>query len=244
MQDDQVNFPFRIALAGGWIDQPWVSEICAGSMVVASIQPTIDFNDRSGMATSSRKVACELWGDTLPEGDPARMAQLLFGAENPPGVRYVSGSQDHIGLLVPGVSRLFYDGKYWPEKIESIRDKQTCEWLEKVLNLIPLKPRPPGYDPLVKKNLEYRWIKQLGESGELCYTSIMNHDVIGLGKSLTLTLESWQKILPNTVLDSTLSEIDHYKELAGALFSGSGGGYIIVVSDTYIAGSMKIKVRY
>lgn len=239
-----MRFPYRIALAGGWIDQPWVSEVCAGSMVVASLHPTIDFHDRSGMATSSRKVAIELWGDRLPEGDPERMAKLLFGAENPPGTDYVSGSQDHIGLLVPGISRLYYAGKYWPEKIESTRDKQTCEWLEAVLHLIPLEPRLPGYDPLVVKNLEYKWAKQLGESGELCYTSILNHDVKGLGKSLIQSLEAWQNILPKTVLDSTLNEIKHYSAHPGATFSGAGGGYIIVASDEEIEGATKIKIRY
>jgi hypothetical protein len=60
------NYQFklsRVCLAGGWIDQPWVSEIHPGSVVVAQIWPTIEFNDRSGMATSSRKVGIELWGD-------------------------------------------------------------------------------------------------------------------------------------------------------------------------------------
>ena len=74
----EIKLPYRVCLAGGWIDQPWVSEIHRGSVVVAQIYPTIDFNDRSGMATSSRKVAMELWGDQYPAGDPVRNAQLLF----------------------------------------------------------------------------------------------------------------------------------------------------------------------
>jgi hypothetical protein len=196
------------------------------------------------MATSSRKVAIKLWGDQLPEGDPEMMAKLLFEAENPPGTEYVSGSQDHIGLLVPGISKLYYDGKYWPEKIETTQDNGICEWLGDVLFLIPLEPRPPGYDPLEVKNLEYRWIKQLGESGELCYKSILNLDVRGLGESLTQSLEAWRNILPNTVLDSTIEDIERYCEHPGATFSGAGGGYIIVASDKKIEGSTKIKVRY
>ena len=31
-----------------------------------------------------------------------KMQRLLFGAENPPGKKYISGSQDHIGLILPG----------------------------------------------------------------------------------------------------------------------------------------------
>jgi hypothetical protein len=243
MKEREEGFPYRIALAGGWIDQPWVSEVCAGSMVVASLLPTTDFFDRSGMATSSRKVAIELWGGGLPAGDPVRMARLLFGAENPPGVEYVSGSQDHIGLLVPGISRLFYRGSYWPERIESTVDEDTCRWLEEALHLVPLGPRPVEYDPLTDKNLEYAWIKQLGESGDLCYSSILKRDVEGLGRSLALSLEAWRHILPGTVRESTLRDLDRYASFPGATFSGAGGGYIIVASDAAVDGAIKVKIR-
>ncbi len=244
--DDKIEerFPFRITLAGGWIDQPWVSEVKSGSMVVASIMPTVSFRTRSGMATSSRKIAVELWGDKLPEGDPERMAQLLFGAENPPGTPYVSGSQDHLGLLLPGINKLFYNGSYWPENIESTRDKKICDWLGDVLFLVPLEPRPLGYNPLKEKNLEYTWIEKLGNSGKLCYSAILNKDIEGLGKSLNQSLESWEKILPKTILNSTLDEIHKYSSYPGATFSGSGGGYIIVVSETRIEGAERIKIRY
>jgi hypothetical protein len=237
------GFPYRVALAGGWIDQPWVSKICPGAMVVVSIHPTVDFQGRAGMATSSRKVALELWGGRIPEGDPIRMAQLLFGAENPPGAAYVSGSQDHIGLLVPGISRLYYAGKYWPDEIESTRDPETCRWLERVLQLVPLKPRPPEYNPLEKKNLDPRWIRRLGESGELCFRSILNHDVAALGESLTRGLQAWSHILPRTVPDSTLRELERYKNHPGGTFSGAGGGYLLLASSRSIKGAFRIKIR-
>jgi len=149
-----MRFPYRLCLAGGWIDQPWVSEVYPGSVVVAQISPTMDFNDRSGMATSSRKVGIQLWGDRYPDGDFQQNAKLLFGAENPPGKKYISGSQDHIGLLYPGVNRLFYTGGYWPERIESTTRNDICNWLEDVIHLIPLEPRPEGYDPLKEMHLE------------------------------------------------------------------------------------------
>lgn len=237
------GFPYRIALAGGWIDQPWVSRICAGSMVVVSIHPTIPFNDRSGMATSSRRIARELWGGRLPEGDPIRMARLLFGAENPPGVPYVSGSQDHIGLLVPGISRLSYAGDYWPREIVSTRDEETCRWLEDVLQVVPMKPRPQGYDPLEETNLDPRWIKQLGESGDLCYRSILAHDLDGLGASLTQSLEAWSRILPRTTPQAALQEMSAFSDAAGATFSGAGGGYLLVASAGAAQGALRVKIR-
>jgi hypothetical protein len=172
------------------------------------------------------------------------MAELLFGAENPPGSEYVSGSQDHLGLLLPGISKLYYAGKYWPEKIDSTRDKETCRWLENVLHLVPLKPRPMGYDPLEVKKLGRRWVKQLGDSGEACYASILKRDVAGLGASLRKSLEAWQKILPKTVPDSVLQEIRKYSSFPGATFSGAGGGYVIVASEKKIEGALKIRIRY
>ena len=241
-----MRFPYRLCLAGGWIDQPWVSEIYPGSVVVAQIWPTLDFNDRSGMATSSRKVAIKIWGDRYPDGDPAVNAKLLFGAENPPGTKYVSGSQDHIGLLYPGINRLYYNGGYWPERIDSATDSDSCKWLSEVLHLVPLEPRPEGYDPLKIMNLEKQFVKELGESGDLCWESVKRRDIDGLGKALSGTLLAWKKILPLTVPDYVMKELEtkYFPVYPGAITSGSGGGYIVVVSDREVEGEIKIRVRY
>jgi cytidyltransferase-like protein len=242
----EMRFPYRLCLAGGWIDQPWVSKIHPGSVVVAQIWPTMDFNDRSGLATSSRNVAIQIWGDRYPDGDFGQNARLLFGAENPPGKKYISGSQDHIGLLYPGINRLYYSGGYWPEKIESTTETDTCDWLSQVLHLVPLEPRPEGYDPLKEMHLEKPLIKMLGEAGDLCWESILKKDVTGLGKALTDTLLSWKKILPMTVPEWVMNELEtiYFPNYPGAVTSGSGGGYVVVVSEKEIEGSLKIRVRY
>jgi cytidyltransferase-like protein len=242
----ELRFPYRLCLAGGWIDQPWVSKIYPGSVVVAQIWPAMDFNDRSGLATSSRKVGIKLWGDRYPEGDHEQNAKLLFGAENPPGTKYVSGSQDHIGLLYPGINKLYYNGEYWPEKIESTTRKDLCDWLSGVLNMVPLEPRPDGYDPLKIMNLEKSLVKELGESGGRCWEAILNKDVKGLGKAVTDTFLSWKKILPLTVPDRVMNEMEtkYFPDYPGAITSGSGGGYVIVVSEKPVENAVKIKIRY
>ena len=242
----ELKFPYRVCLAGGWMDQPWVSEKHPGSVVVAQIWPTIDFNDRSGMATSSRKVAMELWGDEYPDGDPVRNAQLLFGAENPPGSEYISGTQDHIGLLVPGVSRINYDGKFWPKHIESTVDQETCEWLSSVLNFAPLQPRPEGYNPILRKNLDPAIIKRLGESGDACYDAILKKDVKLLGESMKETFLCWSEMLPYTVPDWVMEEMqaNYFPKYSGAITSGSGGGYIVFPSEGKVEGTIKVKIRF
>jgi cytidyltransferase-like protein len=241
-----MKFPYRLCLAGGWIDQPWVSKIASGSVVVAQIWPTMEFNDRSGLATSSRKIAINLWGDRDPDGDHELNAKLLFGAENPPGKLYVSGSQDHIGLLYPGINRLCYNGAYWPNRIESTISPEICDWLSRVLHLVPLEPRPDGYDPLRIQHLEKKLIKELGEAGDECWESILRMDITGLGKSLTNTLLSWKKILPLTVPDWVMKELEskYFGIYPGAITSGSGGGYVIVASEDEVEGSIKIRIRY
>ncbi|MFN8240758.1 MAG: adenylyltransferase/cytidyltransferase family protein [Bacteroidales bacterium] len=242
----ELRFPFRICIAGGWIDQPWVSSIHPGSVVVAQLWPTIDFNDRSGMATSSRKIAIELWNGSVPSGDPVRNAKLLFGAENPPGCRYVSGSQDQLGLLVPGISRLYYDGDFWPSAIDNCIDPGICDWLSGVLHLIPLEPRPEGFDPIAIKNLEPGKVAELGKAGTSCWESIIRKDVKGLGRAMTDTFLSWEKILPNTVPAWVKKEVEskYLGKYPGAITSGSGGGYIVVASEEPVDGSLRIKVKY
>lgn len=239
-----MRLPNRICVAGGWMDQPWVSEIYPGSVVVVALSAKHDFKYRCGMASSSRIVAEKIWGDKLPDGDPEENARILFGAENPPGSEYVSGSQDALGLLLPGVNQLCYDGGYWPHKINSTIDEETCDWLSAVLHMVPFRERPDGYNPLLEQNVTKAGVKRLAEAGELCWQSILKHDVKGLGDSLTGTLEAWSEILPLTVPDYAINEINKYKAYPGAGFSGSGGGYILVASDEPVEGGFKVDIRY
>lgn len=241
----ELQIPYRICITGGWLDQPRVSKISPGNVVVAQILPTVEFNDRSGLGTSSRKLALEIWKNRCPAGDPLQNARILFGAENPPGSKYVSGSQDHIGLLNPGISRLFYKGDYWPAQVESIRDTHICDWLSSVLHLVPLEPRRPGYDPLIEQVLTIDNVRALAGASEQCWESILRKDVHGLGESLTKTLIAWKNLLPNTVPDHVLHDIEnnYWSKYPGATTSGSGGGYVIVASEGEVPGSLKICVR-
>jgi len=241
-----MRFPYRLCLAGGWIDQPWISEIHPGSVVVAQIWPTMDFNNRSGLATSSRDFGIKIWGDRYPDGNPLENAKILFVAENPPGTKYIAGSQDHLGLLLPGVNRLHYNGEYWPDYIQSTVDKDICDWLTDVIHLVPLKPRPDGYDPLKEIHLEKHFIKDLGEAGDRCWESILLKNIRGLGKALSDTLIAWKKILPLTVPDDIMKEMEtiYFTKYPGAITSGCGGGYIIVISENEVPGEFRIKVRY
>ena len=168
--------PYRMAFAGGWIDQPFVSRVNPhppGSMVVAGLEPTFRCMERSGMATGTRKVAARNLERPAPAGRPGAARARLYEAENR-GLAEPSGSQDMIGLVYPGVSRLDFDsrtrGASSPCAVESNNDPAVARWLEGVVSMVPVAPRPEGYNPLVTRNLDPQWIRRLGQSGKDCYT--------------------------------------------------------------------------
>lgn len=84
----RIEMPYRLDLAGGWLDQPFISKLHSGSVITVSLEPAFEFNERSGMASSTRRTAIELWGPRLPSDDPEKLSQILFCCENPPGSQY------------------------------------------------------------------------------------------------------------------------------------------------------------
>jgi hypothetical protein len=249
------KLPYRIALAGGWIDQPFASRYNPsppGSMVVVSVEPQFWFMERAGICIGTRKIALELWKDGLPEGDPAKLVQELYAAENE-GKAEPSGSQDMIGIVYPGISRLDYDfahqGGVFPRHIESNNDPEVASWLEDVIHILPVAPRPDGYDPLETKNLNSDWIERLGQSGKTCYDAIIARDIGALGESMNECMLCWEKILPCTVRHRTLKVdllplLEYYQSrYPGAMYSGCGGGYLYVASEGPVPGAFHIKVR-
>ena len=249
------HMPYRLALAGGWIDQPFVSQCnpsSPGSMVVVAVEPTFTFMNRCGMGTSTRKVAARLWGDSLPAGDPAQLVRQLYDAENQDGPD-PSGSQDMVGLIYPGVSRIDYDyrfeGGLFPAHVESNSDPAVARWLEKVIHILPVAPRPEGYYPLGIKNLDPDWIGRLGRSGQDCFKAILNRDVHMLGAAMNECMLCWMTILPHTVQHPTIKHdllalLGAYQDrYAGAMYSGCGGGYLFVVSEESVPGSLEVQVR-
>ena len=249
------EMPFRMALAGGWIDQPFLSRhnpSPPGSMVVVSLEPTCRFMNRCGMATSTREIAMRLWGDDVPQGKPADLVKELYTAENQ-GKAEPSGSQDMIGLIYPGMSRLDYDREYesgyFPVHIESNTDPDVARWLEEVIHMVPIAPRPDGYAPLGKKNLDPKWIEKLSQSGKNCYRAILAKDARGLGASLNECMRCWEILLPHTLRHPTI-EIDlmgileyYQSRYIGAMYSGCGGGYIYVVSYDPVPGAFRVNIR-
>jgi hypothetical protein len=249
------SIPHRLQLAGGWIDQPFVSRrnpTPPGSMVVAQIEPDFLPMNRSGLATGTRRVAAALWKGRLPSRPCDALVRELYEAENL-GKAEPSGSQDMIGLVYPGVSRLDYDvsahGGVFPSHIESTTNRRVATWLGRVLHLLPVEPRPAGYSPLGRQRLSPSWISRLGRSGHDCYDAIVRMDAAALGASLNATMACWEHLLPDVVrhpaLRADLLPIlrAYQAEYPGAMYSGCGGGYLIVVSERPVPGALRVTIR-
>ncbi len=249
------RIPYRMAFAGGWIDQPFISQrnpAPPGSMVVIALEPTVRYMDRCGMGTSTRRVAAKLWGGALPDRDPAALVRELYAAENA-GQAEPSGSQDMIGLIYSGVNRLDYDfdheGGTFPAHIESNNDPAVARWLEQAIWMVAVAQRPPGYSPLGIKNLDPEWIRRLGQSGKECYNAILAKELYGLGGSMNDCMACWEAILPHTVRHPTITVdlmgvLGYYQaRFPGAMYSGCGGGYLYVVSDEPVPGGFRVKIR-
>lgn len=241
----ECRIPYRVELCGGWMDQPFINKICPGSVITISIYPDHEFNDRSGMATSSRKKAIELWQTELPVGDPEKLAKTLFAVENPPGTEHVSGSQDQLGMLMPGLNKLNYDNGYWPVSIDSVTDDEMLCFVEKYLYLLQLPPRYNGYDVFADKNINEASVRKLSEATKKAWDCMMLKDARGWGYHTTKCFEAQLEMFPHSITPEARQVIEQYKDIAYGwkLTGAGGGGYLVLISDKEIKNAIKVQVR-
>ena len=241
----QPLIPFRIDLAGGWLDQPWVSKHCPGSVLTISLEPTLEFNERSGMASSTRRAAIDLWGARIPPGNYEKLAKMLFCYDNPPGTKVISGSQDSIGIVFPGLANAYYEGEYWPKHIEYVQVAQPLQFVENSLYLVTLGPRQSEFDVLADTNITPSIARSLAEAAQNCWQAILAHDIERFGHSFRASFEAQLAMFPHMMNIRIERLIDKYRDRAlGWKLSGAGGGgYLILVSDKPIENAVRVIAR-
>ena len=241
----QDTLPYRIDLAGGWLDQPYVSQYYPGAVVTISLEPTHEFNERSGMASSTRRHMRELWGVKIPPGDYEKLAKILFCYDNPPGTRVISGSQDAIGLVFPGLAYSYYENGYWPTRIEHRLDEPLLRFVENALYLIPLGPRYADFDVLADTVIDRDRAKALADAADAHWAAILDQDLTAFGRSMRQGFEAQVAMFPHMMNAQVAALIDQYRSLAlGWKLSGAGGGgYLILVSDQPIPGALRVVAR-
>ncbi len=241
----ECRIPFRVELCGGWLDQPFVNNLYPGPVLTISIHPDYNFNERSGMATSSRNRAIELWQTELPHGEPERLAKILFGVENPPGTKIISGSQDQLGILLPGLNKLNYDKGYWPVSIETIKTPEILRFIEKNLYLIQLPQRNYEYNVFAEQHISEAAARRLAEASEAAWQAILKQDVKAWGLATKMCFEAQLEMLPLIATNEVRETIERYRDQAyGWKMTGAGGGgYLILIADKPIPGAIQIHVR-
>lgn len=241
------HLPYRIDIAGTWIDQPYVSQHGAGWAITASIEPTHEFMERGGMSTSTRNAARKIWPYELPCYNEEMLARLLFCFENDPGNGgHVSGAQDAIGICMSGLTRHHYDGRYWPSRIESCHDEAVLQWLESRLCIVPMFPRRPGCSVVEGKDITPAKVRALTQAADRCWDGIMRMDAGAFAESFAASFEAQTAMFPAMMQPGVAEHIDLWRDkaLAWKMLGAGGGGHLLLVTDgTLPEGALPVTIR-
>jgi len=237
--------PYRIDLAGGWLDQPFVSRHYPGPVITISLEPTLEFNERSGMASSTRRHALELWGPKIPPGNYEKLAKVLFCFDNPPGTEVISGSQDSIGLVFPGLAYAYYEGAYWPSRIKHRLDEPLLRFVENSLYLVSLGPRFADYNVLANTTFNRASAKALADAAENHWQAILNQDLVRFGHTMREGFEAQVAMFPHMINERVTALIEEYCDhaLGWKLSGAGGGGYLVLVAESPIPGAVRVIAR-
>lgn len=240
------HLPYRVDLAGTWIDQPYVSCFGAGWAITVSIEPTIEFMERAGMSTSTRNAARKIWPYELPAYNEEMLARLLFCFENDPEHEgHISGAQDAIGICMSGLCRHYYNNRYWPSQIETCHDENILSWLESHICLVPMFPRRPGTSVVKGKNVTPDKVKALTTAADQCWEAILSQDLNNFAKAFMASFDAQIAMFPAMMAEGVQDYINIWrdKSLAWKMTGAGGGGYLALVVDTIPEGAIPIKIR-
>jgi hypothetical protein len=178
----------------------------------------------------------------MPQGDYEKIAKVLFCYDNPPGTKVISGSQDSIGLVYPGLAYAYYEGEYWPSRIEHHLDESLLHFVESSLYLVSLGPRFVDYDVLANANFDRKRAKALADATEGHWQSILDQDIIRFGRTMREGFDAQVAMFPNMMNERVSALIDEYRACAlGWKLSGAGGGgYLILVAEKTIPGAVRV----
>ena len=252
LKQSMSQLPTRLDLAGTWIDQPYVSCYAPGWALTISLEPTFEIRERCGLSTSTRNTIKRVWPYQLPSMDPEMLARLVFCLENDPersdGI--VSGAQDAIGICVPGLARHYYNGSYWPEKIEYTQDPILLHWLEDHLCMIPMFPRRPGCSVVEGKDINTLKVKALAQAADDCWQAIQCSDLEAFAAAYRASFEAQVAMFPAMIQPGVQDYIDRYSAMPGVLAwkmpGAGGGGYLALVCrdrDCFPEGAIPLTIR-
>ena len=239
------NIPLRLDLVG-FYDQTFINSVEPGSVILANLFP-FSVDDRSGMSSSTRKVIRKVFGNRLPHHlSPSEIAKIIFAVENPPGHRYISGAVDQLGICLPGINRLHFHNNHWPCEVESITDKDICQWLQNCSYLKQTKPRPKEYRVFTgEESYTTELVAKQSRLGDDCWNAIKSMDAASLGIAVNEVHDNQKNMIPGYESHYTKEIIEEVKERhLGVKLMGAGGyGYMMIVTENPEADFMPISIR-
>lgn len=241
------GIPYKINLAGAWMDQHFVNKVYPGSVITISVDPDPRFDSNLSLSTNTRNKAIDLWGPTIPLENKERLAKQLFCYENEPmpNKKYVFGSQNAIGLVFPGINKLNYSNSYWPYRIDSILKEEIISWLESVLWLVPLGSTPTFDNIYDNMNIIPRYITRLSNAANDAWNAIGSMNIEDFGTCVLNSFKAQLKMFPRMVNDFIWKKIEDSisKAYGYKLANCCGESYLILVSDSSIENGFQVKIR-
>ena len=228
------HLPYRIDIAGTWIDQPYVSQFGPGWAITASIEPTVEFMERGGMSTSTRNAARKVWPYELPNYNEEMLARLLFCFENDPENQgHVSGAQDAIGICMSGITRHYYDGHYWPSVIESCHDEKVLSWIESHVCIVPMFPRREGCSVVEGKDITPEKVRALTSAADRCWEAMLACDLKAFAAAFKDSFDAQVAMFPAMMQPGVQEHIDRWSDraLAWKMLGAGGGGHLALVME-------------
>ncbi len=214
------NIPYRVDLAGTWIDQPYVSQYHPGWAITVSIEPTHEFMERGGLSTSTRNAARKIWPYELPNYNEEMLARLLFCFENDPENHgHISGAQDAIGICMSGLARHYYD---------------------------PMFPRRDNINILEGKDITTEKAKALADAAERCWNAILARDLDAFARAYNDSFNAQVAMFPAMMQPGVQEFIDKCKAagaIAWKMCGAGGGGHLAIVIDHVPDFALPIKIR-
>lgn len=145
-----------------------------------------------------------------------------------------------------GLNRHYYDGTYWPGKIESIHDEKILSWLEAHLCLVPMFPRSPGCSVVEGKDVTPDKVAVLVDAADRCWRAIEECNLEAFARAFQDSFDAQTAMFPAMKAKGTQEYIDKYAPLSLAhKFAGAGGGgYLaLVIEGELPEGAHPIKIR-
>lgn len=247
----RINLPTRISLCSGFLDNPTVSRECGSdiaNLVVVPIEQIADLQERSGMATSTRKTAQKYFGNSLPTRySSSQLGEILFHLENPPTRRsYISGTLDSYGIISHGVRKFQYlPGEYIPAAQEVITNASTLEWLESHLYLKHAFRRPMDCEIYVDSTSQdfASRCRSLNDASISAWNAIISHDIIELAEAMNQSRIAQTEIVRNHC-PKELSDFIHREKAMGSMIMGAGGGgYVAFLASQIPNDGIPIRIR-